>query len=335
MLTLAFYEVLSSLIINDTMPQDFKNSFVFDVIFCTLFSLTSSVISDTLALLPSFRKLTFIHQARYCFSILALNTLAAFIYGHVYDYFFPSSSTSMFWGSIYMFCFIGTMLTVIYTTYHYCIIVVNQNSQLAELQKKALKNQLDPHFVFNSLSSLAELIHQDPDRAESYVIRVSRAFRFLLSHIEDDYSNLSESIKVIKDYAAIQQIRLQGKLELDINVDHYTNDEYLYVMCLQLLVENAIKHNQPEENETLRIYILREGNEIIVRNKIKQGAKSSVKSPVSFGIGLRALTRRYEIDNQPLPVIKNDGEWYEVRISIIQLNKNRQEKPTTTLSMLL
>ena len=86
------------------------------------------------------------------------------------------------------------------------------------LQKKYLKLQLDPHFVFNSLSSLTGMIEETPKQAEDYVVKLSHTYRYILRHIDCDYTSLSEAADFIKTYVSMLNMRYDGNIELDIRM---------------------------------------------------------------------------------------------------------------------
>ena len=109
------------------------------------------------------------------------------------------------------------------------------------LQKKYLKLQLDPHFVFNSLSSLTGMIEETPKQAEDYVVKLSHTYRYILRHIDCDYTSLSEAADFIKTYVSMLNMRYDGNIELDIADLHTHEDECVLSLSLQLLIENAVK----------------------------------------------------------------------------------------------
>lgn len=319
-LTFLLYEVLWRIFAFYFYPFDDWWELGFDFLYCALFTLSSTVISHTLGKTRYFSRLTSTRQVLFCVMTLLLNLGVAFVFERIYDYFMPSPSSELFWHSYYMFCVIATLLTLVQTTYYYCMMVIRQKDELTMLQKKALKSQLDPHFVFNSLSALTELIHQNPTQAEGYVIRLSRVYRYILSRLEEDYATLSESLSFVEDYVALQEIRLPGKIGLKIDIQEEGANEYLFPLSLQLLIENAVKHNFPDEDEVLFIHILREDDEIIVRNSMKTDPE--VPTPIgtnpSFGIGLETLRQRYLMEGMPEPTVKVFERWFEVRMKLVK-----------------
>lgn len=312
--TFVIYEVLWLLLVVQKIPMDGWKECVVDFVYCALFSLSSMVISALLKKITFFQKFKPFQQMLLCLATLTLNMSMAFVFEQVYDWVLPAPSEEFFRNSVYVFCTLATLFSLVHTTYYYAMIVLRQKDELILLQKRVLKSQLDPHFVFNSLSTLAELIRQNPTQAEDYVIRLSRTYRYILSHMEHDYATLEESLDFIRDYVSLQQIRLDGKVHLDIDVPDSSQPFYLFPMALLLLVENAIKHNRPPKNETLHIEIFRDNAELVVRNNIHSARIFSE----SFGVGLESLRKRYLLEGLNAPVCCYDGQSFEVRVLLLK-----------------
>jgi len=285
-----------------------------DLLYCAIFSLISICISRAFYKTKFARKLTLSNQVFFLVVILFVNMGVAYLCGHIYDWLFPDEEPDNSLKGIYVFCLFATVLTLLHSTYHYCVMAIRQKDELVAMQKRALKRQLDPHFVFNSLSSLAELTHESPEKAEHYVVKLSKVYRYILSHIEQDYSSVEDSIHFIQDYVALQEIRLMGKVELQVDAFPVEQNEMLLPMSLQLLVENAIKHNPPTSEKPLIIQISRENDKLVVRNTV-----FTVNEPVtSFGIGLESLRERCQIEGLTPPEMHILDGWFEVRVPIIK-----------------
>lgn len=281
-LTFLMYEMFWGFGMSDVEECQFSWDEVgFDFLYCTIFALTSIIITKLLSKVEFFRRLTVASQSLFCVTVLLLNMLVAVGFEKIYNFILPAPDSVLFWMSVYMFCFISTLLTLVHTTFHYCKMAISQRDKMSMLQKKNLKRQLDPHFVFNSLSALAELTRQNPEQAERYVIKLSKVYRYILSHIEQDYASLAESLRFISDYVSLQEIRLSGRVNLVVEDFLVADSDFILPMSLQLLVENAIKHNPPDTGEVLAIRILRIGDWIVVSN-----STNNYVSAESFGLGL-------------------------------------------------
>lgn len=106
-----------------------------------------------------------------------------------------------------------------------------------------LKMQLDPHFLFNSLNILIGIVHTSPDDAEKFIIRLSRIYRYIIKSIEQDLVLVNNAINFAVDYVALLNIRFPNKLDFQVDASLDKNNyDYIPVMALQLLIENAVKH---------------------------------------------------------------------------------------------
>ena len=123
------------------------------------------------------------------------------------------------------------------------------------LQKKYLKLQLDPHFVFNSLSSLAGMIEDEPQRAEEYVVRLSKVYRYTLRNIDRDYITVREAMDFASIYVSLLNLRYDDNIILETDKDKVNGDDRILALSLQLLIENAVKHNSPQDDKKLHIRI--------------------------------------------------------------------------------
>lgn len=185
-----------------------------------------------------------------------------------------------------------------------------------EAQHEKLKNQLHPHFLFNSLSALKSLIRRDPALAEQYLVRLSGFLRFSISHNEQNTVPLNEEVKFSIDYLEMQQIRFRGALQytMDIPLEALA-DTFLPVFSLQLVLENAIKHNRLTQEQPLCIGIrYLQSGWLLVENNIQ---KKLSADPAS-GIGLKNLSDRYELLAQETIRIENDSDLFKVFLKVIR-----------------
>ncbi len=191
----------------------------------------------------------------------------------------------------------------------------------AEKQKRAhllsqfetLKNQVNPHFLFNSLNVLLDLVHDDPDLAEDFIVKLTKVYRYVLELKDQDSVELSEELNFIKDYIFLHQIRFGNSLQLYVQVP----DEQLYArvppLTLQLLVENAIKHNVIAKDQALTVELWTEDGWFVVRNSY-QPRQDRVDST---GIGLENLRQRYRYLEVPEPRFGVEGSYYVARVPLL------------------
>ncbi|MDL2247648.1 histidine kinase [Bacteroides sp. OttesenSCG-928-J23] len=197
----------------------------------------------------------------------------------------------------------------------YQISVVNQSLMKENIKTRydALKNQLDPHFLFNSLNTLNGLIGVDDDKAHEYVENLSSVFRYTLR--SKTICTLDEEIEFVNSYVDLLKIRYGENLVVHYNIDERFRKYYLMPVSIQLLVENAIKHNIISNKKPL--FILIESTEqgfISVKNLINL----KLKNVQNNGVGLANLANRYSLLFQKTINIQNKDGFFSVEIPLIE-----------------
>ncbi len=182
-----------------------------------------------------------------------------------------------------------------------------QSLKLANLeaQKQALIQQLQPHFLFNALSVLKSLIHDNPNKAEEYTLSLSEFLRYSVHSNQNELVTLEKEWQFTLDYLHLQKVRFGNALKWECNFSELDKSKFLPVLALQTLVENAIKHNNLTEQKPLEILIGTKDRMIYVKNK-----KSPKKLLVKSGIGLNNLKTRYElIVPNGIEIIESEDEF--------------------------
>ncbi len=193
--------------------------------------------------------------------------------------------------------------------------ISEQEYQLLNLEKLKSKAQLDalearinPHFLYNSLNSITELIHADPDKAEEMTIQLSKLFRYTTGRNEANFHAISEELEIIKSYLAIEQIRFGNRLTYQINCEESIKNQQISRFLLQPLVENAIKHgiSKISQDGKIEVSILQIDNFIHI--KIHDNGPAFDES-LGSGFGLRGIREKlrivygqkatFELQNQP------------------------------------
>jgi hypothetical protein len=179
-------------------------------------------------------------------------------------------------------------------------------------QNETLKNQVNPHFLFNSLNTLSALIVTQPEVAEQFTTRLSAIYRYILENSSRDRVPLSVELSFIRDYFFLHKIRDDGKIQMEINVNEKEKFEILPV-SLQVLVENAIKHNKATRESPLRISIYIENRSIIVKNNLQRMA---LQLP-STKIGLNNLAQRISLTFGKILVVEETADEFIVKIPLL------------------
>lgn len=194
--------------------------------------------------------------------------------------------------------------------------VQNERRQL-ELQFEALKSQLSPHYLFNSLNTISSLIYNDPQTAEQFIRRLALTYQYILSTQHKKYVLLLDEIEFVQSYYYLLRIRFQQSLTLEINLPTSVMNSPIPPLTLQLLVENAVKHNTINQDNPLFIYISSVDNtELRVSNTKNESEQTSA----SFRIGLDNIRKRYQFFTNRKIEIKDD-EKFIVSLPVIKLKQ--------------
>jgi len=185
-----------------------------------------------------------------------------------------------------------------------------------ETELNMLKSQINPHFLFNSLNSIASLTMSSPDEARDMIIRLSDFLRYSLKHRENEYVSLKEELGRMKDYLAIEKIRFGEKLQYVFNVDGACEDFSVPTMIFQPLFENAIRHSVYESTEpvTLRFDCIPERD--VMRTVITNDYDPGIPTRKGTGVGLQNVRQRIELAYEGKGTVqwKGDGGKFEVAI---------------------
>ena len=196
------------------------------------------------------------------------------------------------------------------------------NTQLLKVQKEnlqsqfeVLKQQVNPHFLFNSLNVLTSLIKIDPDLAESFTERLSKVYRYVLENKEKDLVSLATELEFLNAYLFLLGIRFMNKLVIEIHIDKVYNDYQILPIAIQLIIENAIKHNTFSKAQPLKI-------KIFVDDQLKLNIINNLNlretKLVSTGVGLENINRRYALVSDLKPEFIKTDDQFVARLPLIR-----------------
>jgi hypothetical protein len=183
---------------------------------------------------------------------------------------------------------------------------------------ESLKNQLDPHFLFNSLNVLTSLIGENPTQAERFTTKLSKVYRYVLEQRNKDLVPIAEELKFAKTYMELLGMRFEDAVKFNIP-DSISNDALKIVpLSLQLLLENAVKHNVVSSSKPLTINIYEEGNYLIIENNInpKEAIGKSTK------VGLQNIADRYGLITDKGVKIANNNKTFKVSLPLLYKMNN-------------
>ena len=184
-------------------------------------------------------------------------------------------------------------------------------AEALELQLQALKNQVNPHFLFNSLNTLTSLVETDQNQAVKYIKKLSDVYRYILEYKDKDLIPVQTEILCVESFVYLQKIRFGDNLS--IKIDSFSPQKEVIPLSVQMLIENGIKHNIISRDQPLKILIFEENNYLIVRNNLQR--KSSIRD--SNLVGLNNLKSRYEyMTNRPFYIDESE-EYFTVKVPLI------------------
>ena len=188
-------------------------------------------------------------------------------------------------------------------------------TEAVNFKYKTLQSQVNPHFLFNSLNTLSSMISIEPQKAEDFVNHLSKLYRYVLDNKEKELIQISDEVSFIKNYIVLQKYRFENNIIFEIEESVNNIDGQIIPMSLQLLVENAIKHNIVSDDKKLNIKItIDENNFICVINNIQLKEAGAD----SFNIGIKNIEERYSFITEQKCIIENNGESFMVKLPIIK-----------------
>ena len=185
-----------------------------------------------------------------------------------------------------------------------------------ESQLEVLKNQVKPHFLFNSLNTLASIIPDDPEQAVKYVHNLSNMYRYVLEIKNKKLIPLQEELNCVKAYLFMLSIRYGNHLKFEIEEDELDLNMHIVPLSLQLLVENAVKHNIISKSKPLKIYIDKNGVDTLL---VSNNLQPKFEKPISTGIGLENIKNRYQIIANRKVEVKQDEYSFKVYLPLIKV----------------
>ena len=184
----------------------------------------------------------------------------------------------------------------------------------AEFQFESLRAQVNPHFLFNSLNTLSSLIYESKDKAEFFIRELSDVYRYILENRGKELVSLKEEVELARSYINLVQIRFDKNLMIQLDISNEYDALMIAPMTLQLLIENAVKHNVISQKKPLHIDIFVEANYLNVKNNLQKKESKEYSSQ----LGLKNIQSRYVfLSADKMEVIELEKE-FVVKIPLIQ-----------------
>jgi len=186
-----------------------------------------------------------------------------------------------------------------------------------EAQFEALRNQINPHFLFNSLNVLSSLVYKNAEEADKFIQQLAKVYRYLINNQDKKVIRLVDELNFINSYIYLLNIRFKNNLYINNHIQAADHQNYIAPATIQLLLENAIKHNVVSQKKPLHIEIVTSNGYIIVKNNLqpKPAQKEGTR------IGLSNIRNRYHFLSNQTVEINDSDEYFTVKIPLINIEE--------------
>ncbi|WP_284651926.1 2TM domain-containing protein [Flavobacterium terrisoli] len=236
--------------------------------------------------------------------------------GRSFATFFNNESFSNYLVSIIITFIVTLAFHAIYFYKAYAESKVKEQKVIAgtaSAQFESLKNQIDPHFLFNSLNVLSSLIEENPDNAQKFTTSLSKIYRYVLEQKDKELVSVDEELAFAKTYMNLLKMRFENSISYELPAEFGNPEAKVVPLSLQLLLENTIKHNVASEQKPLHIRIYIENNYLIVENNLQKKEVLQDRK----GVGLQNIVNRYALISERKVLVDQTETAFKVKIPIL------------------
>jgi len=191
--------------------------------------------------------------------------------------------------------------------------VEKYKTESATAQLQNLKKQLNPHFLFNNLSVLSSLVYKNQDKAVEFISELSKVYRYSLDNENTELVTVQNELEFIQHYIYLLSIRFDKGVSFTINIEDDKKKYYLPPMCLQILVENTIQHNDISQSNPLQVSIYTKGNQLVIENPIHPRSDTTDSSKT----GIINIQARYNFFTEEKVMISNNENIFRITLPLI------------------
>jgi LytS/YehU family sensor histidine kinase len=192
--------------------------------------------------------------------------------------------------------------------------ILRKESAVARYE--SLKSQVNPHFLFNSFNALTNLVYEDQDKAAKFIKQLSEVYRYVLVTHEKETVSIQEELRFVKSYLFLQEIRFGDNLKVKLDLDNAMGN--VAPLALQLLLENAIKHNIVSQENPLFVEMKVKDGFVWIENKLQRKSVLGENSP---GMGLNNIRSRYSfLSNKEVIVNESEGK-FSVGLPVVEIEE--------------
>ncbi|OIQ17263.1 MAG: histidine kinase [Flavobacterium sp. MedPE-SWcel] len=248
------------------------------------------------------------------------------IEGESFSVFIEGEKIENYYNSMIITAIITLLIHVFYFYKKYQENRVKQQKIIAgtaSAKFETLKNQIDPHFLFNSLNVLSSLIEENPDNAQRFTTSLSKVYRYVLEQRDKELVSVEEELAFAKTYMNLLKMRFENSISFEMPQMTLDTETKVVPLSLQLLLENTIKHNIVSQQKPLHIKIFEEGDYLVVQNdfrkkEVLQGRK---------GVGLQNIISRYAIITKREVIVEQTEDYFTVKLPILTKQVTIMETP--------
>lgn len=233
--------------------------------------------------------------------------------GYPQDYFRVLITENVLEYINYFLCLMIVIIPIARSKRNFKIKKLTSDFSKKEAEYLQLKQQVNPHFLFNNLNTLISFIEIDSKKAVEFGHHLSNTYRHYLKNKNDDFVSLKEELEFIKEYLEIYKAKFENSFLFEINVEP-KEKEYIVCLSLQEIIDNVFKHNTMDENNPLEIKISRIDNGLLIENTVSNKTNNQ-----SNGLGLENINKRYTILTNKEIMIVNHTDKYQVTLPILEL----------------
>lgn len=264
-------------------------------------------------------------------ALAAINATVQYIFHANVLVSFPQQHTQEFW-DLYKRANIGFFLVLMLSAFY---LIANRRAHLrlesirlqaerlekagTQAQLLALRNQVNPHFLFNSLSILSSLVHEDAHLAEKFIDQLARFYRYTLEQEKQDTVPLEVELAFIRSYIFLLRIRFADKLLVTLPDGNLYDNYRIAPLTLQLLIENAVKHNQMSHEQPLLVSITIQDRYLVVTNTVLARGQHMP----STRVGLKNIEDRYALLTAAPVAIQESATQFEVKVPLLLQHDNQ------------
>lgn len=250
------------------------------------------------------------------FAIAVARLILTLFNGHSVQYFLENQKAIHYFYSL----LITLVIVLIFHVFHFYKALSEKKLSDSEIVAKtesakyeSLKSQLDPHFLFNSLNVLTALISENPVQAEKFTTKLSKIYRYVLEQKDKDLIPLQEELDFAKSYMELLKMRFEEAIDFSLPEQTFNSDYKIVPLSLQILLENAVKHNVISKEKPLSIKIYIKDETLYVENRCQ--IKLSINK--STQVGLKNIIERYALISKRQVTVSNSNELFKVCIPLL------------------